>query len=158
MFSHIDGILQKGPYLPCVSMTDRVLLAGYHWYDDVMRWKCFLYCWPLLAEPITKKHPTSCWFQTPWRSGEANVINKFAQNRAFVLHTILITAASCIMKTGNRCRGDVCKHNYCGSTHIAMTFVQAKISLGNLEAVYSFSTAVVSSKACVGTEIKACTV
>ena len=30
---HIEGILPKGPYLPCVSMAGRALLAGYHWYD-----------------------------------------------------------------------------------------------------------------------------
>ena len=27
--SHIEGILPKGPYLPCVSMAGRALLAGY---------------------------------------------------------------------------------------------------------------------------------
>ena len=29
---YIKGILPKGPYLPCVSMAGRALLAGYHWY------------------------------------------------------------------------------------------------------------------------------
>ena len=29
-FSQFDGILPKGPYLPCVSMAGRALLAGYH--------------------------------------------------------------------------------------------------------------------------------
>ena len=28
----IEGVLSKGPYLPCVSMAGRALLAGYHWY------------------------------------------------------------------------------------------------------------------------------
>ena len=28
----IEGILPKGPYLPCVSMAGRALLAGYHQY------------------------------------------------------------------------------------------------------------------------------
>ena len=27
---YIEGILPKGPYLPCVSMAGRVILAGYH--------------------------------------------------------------------------------------------------------------------------------
>ena len=27
---HFEGILPKGPYLPCVSMAGRALLAGYH--------------------------------------------------------------------------------------------------------------------------------
>ena len=26
-----EGILPKGPYLPCLSMAGRALLAGYHW-------------------------------------------------------------------------------------------------------------------------------
>ena len=29
---NIKGILQKGPYLPCVSMADRALSTGYHRY------------------------------------------------------------------------------------------------------------------------------
>ena len=32
---HIEGILPKGPYLSCVSMAGRALLAGYHRYDSV---------------------------------------------------------------------------------------------------------------------------
>ena len=31
--SHIEGILPKGPYLPCVSMAGRALLAGYPRYE-----------------------------------------------------------------------------------------------------------------------------
>ena len=31
---NIEGILPKGPYLPCVSMTGRALLAGYHQYGE----------------------------------------------------------------------------------------------------------------------------
>ena len=27
---YIESILSKGPYLPCVSMAGRALLAGYH--------------------------------------------------------------------------------------------------------------------------------
>ena len=30
---YIEGILPKGPYLPCVSMAGRALLAGYHRYQ-----------------------------------------------------------------------------------------------------------------------------
>ena len=29
---HFEGILPTGPYLPCVSMAGRALLAGYHWF------------------------------------------------------------------------------------------------------------------------------
>ena len=32
--SHIEGILPKGPYLPCVSMAGRALLAGYPRYEN----------------------------------------------------------------------------------------------------------------------------
>ena len=31
IFRHIEGILLKVPYLPCVSMVGRALLVGYHW-------------------------------------------------------------------------------------------------------------------------------
>ena len=37
MFSfilHIEGILSKGPYLPCVSMAGRAILAGYLRYES----------------------------------------------------------------------------------------------------------------------------
>ena len=33
---HIEGILPKVPYLPCVSMAGRALLAGYHRYIHVI--------------------------------------------------------------------------------------------------------------------------
>ena len=33
--AYIEGILPKGPYLPCVSMAGRALLAGYHRYASV---------------------------------------------------------------------------------------------------------------------------
>ena len=32
---YIEGILPKGPYLPCVSMAGRALLAGYHRYVGI---------------------------------------------------------------------------------------------------------------------------
>ena len=32
-YSHIEGILPKGPFLSCVSMAGTALLAGYHRYD-----------------------------------------------------------------------------------------------------------------------------
>ena len=31
---YIKGILPKGPYLPCISMAGRALLAGYHRYSE----------------------------------------------------------------------------------------------------------------------------
>ena len=36
-FSDIEGILQKGPYLPCVSMVFRALKAGYPRYMYVTK-------------------------------------------------------------------------------------------------------------------------
>ena len=39
IFQSVEGILPKGPYLPCVSMSGRALLAGHH--------RCVLYYyWP----------------------------------------------------------------------------------------------------------------
>ena len=35
--AHIEGILPKGPYLPCVSMAGRAILAGYHLYPDIFK-------------------------------------------------------------------------------------------------------------------------
>ena len=34
-YIHIEGILPKGPYLPCVSMAGRALLAGYHRHMEI---------------------------------------------------------------------------------------------------------------------------
>ena len=42
---HIEGILPKGPYLPCVSMAGRALLAGYHQH---VHWK-----WEVLVSIYT---------------------------------------------------------------------------------------------------------
>ena len=33
--THIEGILPKGPYLPCLRMADRALLAGYPQYMKI---------------------------------------------------------------------------------------------------------------------------
>ena len=53
----IDGILPKGPYLPCVNMAGRALLAGYHRYMGfVMGCSCFVtwFCYQLIAKPGNK--------------------------------------------------------------------------------------------------------
>ena len=42
---HIKSILQKGPYLPCVSMAGRALLAGYHWYMHHGLYNCLSPLW-----------------------------------------------------------------------------------------------------------------
>ena len=34
----IEGVLPKGPYLPCVSMAGRALLAGYYRYMSCIQW------------------------------------------------------------------------------------------------------------------------
>ena len=36
---YVEGILPKGPYLPCVSMAGRALLAVYPWYVVEARFK-----------------------------------------------------------------------------------------------------------------------
>ena len=41
MFNTFDGILPKGPYLPCVSMAGRALLAGYHRIEANTKWPPF---------------------------------------------------------------------------------------------------------------------
>ena len=49
----IEGIMPKGPYLPCVSMAGRALSAGYPRYNIVffhintfqIRWNCFVKSW-----------------------------------------------------------------------------------------------------------------
>ena len=48
--TYIEGILPKGPYLPCVSMAGRALLAGYpRIMDTDNSWKYYQYatiqCW-----------------------------------------------------------------------------------------------------------------
>ena len=40
---HIEGILPKGPYPPCLRMADRALLAGYPPYYGVL-WILLLWC------------------------------------------------------------------------------------------------------------------
>ena len=59
---YIEGILPKGPYLPCLRMADRALLAGYPrhvedtdslvtptfaidntWVERILRWKAVVY-------------------------------------------------------------------------------------------------------------------
>ena len=58
----IEGILPKGPYLPCVSMEDRALLAGYHrnipcsllicvWCGNVIATRCIISTIHILLEP-----------------------------------------------------------------------------------------------------------
>ena len=42
---YIEGILPKGPYLPCVSMAGRVLSAGYHRYIKKTAWLEIVLIW-----------------------------------------------------------------------------------------------------------------
>ena len=79
--SHIEGILLKGPYLPCVSMAGRALLAGYHRhimhisshiiYDEFLNHSLFnklknfqpLY-WSMLMQ--SGAHFTKAWWTHIW--------------------------------------------------------------------------------------------
>ena len=45
VFHWFDGILPKGPYPPCLRMTDRALLAGYH---RIMHKACALLCFAVV--------------------------------------------------------------------------------------------------------------
>ena len=50
---YIEGIPPKGPYLPCVSMAGRTLLAGYHRYAKrLSRLGWFLNKWQILFPQI----------------------------------------------------------------------------------------------------------
>ena len=44
IFKYSEGILPKGPYLPCVSMAVRALLAGYHRYVINVSLQSFQIC------------------------------------------------------------------------------------------------------------------
>ena len=64
---HIEGILSKGPYLPCVSMAGRALLAGYHRYLDCM-WVVFvagnlLFIKTRYTNPMSKFYKRAYYFQ-----------------------------------------------------------------------------------------------
>ena len=56
---HFEGILPKGPYLPCVSMAGRALLAGYHRFMmhytaiQVMSWGWNYTLWLLTCYMMT---------------------------------------------------------------------------------------------------------
>ena len=54
---YIEDILPKGPYLPCVSMAGRALLAGYPWY---LAWvmQVWLSCYLVLLSVDSKNQVT----------------------------------------------------------------------------------------------------
>ena len=52
---HFEGILPKGPYLPCVSMAGRALLAGYPQLMGV-RWVCSVHHLLTHHSPDSKVH------------------------------------------------------------------------------------------------------
>ena len=103
---HIDGILPKGPYPPCVSMADRALLAGYSRYvlrhckhtntghQQLLYWsrshKCFLIsilgnqtceCWSCLYIPKLGHH---CAYRWPRPSAGTMLTTKL-----YILHKLL---------------------------------------------------------------------
>ena len=66
MVDDIEGILPKGPYLPCVSMAGRALLAGYH-----------RYCWSYIAlccgtDSTYLCEPGLYWFQLMIQTNTVN--------------------------------------------------------------------------------------
>ena len=44
--AYFEGILPKGPYLPCVSMAGRALLAGYHQIYIFFNIQCYTFSLP----------------------------------------------------------------------------------------------------------------
>ena len=57
---YIEGILPKGPYLPCVSMAGRALLAGYHRYILLLKqsaiYHLFIKLWVVIPENDISTH------------------------------------------------------------------------------------------------------
>ena len=61
VLADIKGILPKGPYLPCVSMAGRALLAGYHRYVEFRLllprfWSCLTQWWICVVGVYKKEH------------------------------------------------------------------------------------------------------
>ena len=55
---HIEGILPKGFYLPCVSMAGRALFAGYPWLQlDDTHWYAFLFLKTFIFRSLSA-HPS----------------------------------------------------------------------------------------------------
>ena len=46
---NIEGILPEGPYLSCVSMADRAILAGYHRYSKDIWWPSDKVLWATIT-------------------------------------------------------------------------------------------------------------
>ena len=52
-YLHIEGILPKGPYPPCVSMADRALFAGYPRIMSSEHWQTYMnHCFGLIKTNI----------------------------------------------------------------------------------------------------------
>ena len=84
-YRHIEGILPKGPYLPCVSMAGRALLAGYPRYELYIT-QLFIqefvraynkenykvtYDWPFVSGIrwiASQRVSNAANYTTPWRS------------------------------------------------------------------------------------------
>ena len=64
--AYIKGILPKGPYLPCISMAGRALLAGYHRCMECRKCCHCAYIWQVWAISIHRAYykgwHNSCFF------------------------------------------------------------------------------------------------
>ena len=67
--AHIDGILPKGPYPPCLRMADRALLAGYPRYIRTKH-KAFLMQLPcvLFSNHVIIRDPVKPFSDVTWAS------------------------------------------------------------------------------------------
>ena len=82
---HVDGILPKGPYLPCLRMADRAILAG---YSRCLLWICKLHlevCCSLWHQSAIK----SLWNSTSsarmgWCHAPAFVTHKITWHQAYL--------------------------------------------------------------------------
>ena len=60
---HFEGILPKGPYLPCVSMVGRALLAGYHWFINQIS---IIIGTDNGLSPVCHHYLNQCWLIVDW--------------------------------------------------------------------------------------------
>ena len=100
--SHIEGILPKGPYLPCISMAGRALLAGYHQYlvwswcqfpEIEQKWQM---CTPSWSGDVFRSHYTTDICDKLW------LLQRFAIIIIAVIAKINIGSVNGLALSGNK--------------------------------------------------------
>ena len=75
--THIEGVLPKGPYLPCVSMADRALLAGYHRHMHCSELSQHRFREQFVAWLAPSHYLTQCWLTLIWTHWNKQVKSKY---------------------------------------------------------------------------------